>query len=198
MFSVASRLLRRDRSSARPASPIPPESLDKELGRLCKPPSASNDSKPKPVSESVIVRIQTILRHLDDAADSEWWARPRIYAILRTINGLQFMDAFVQEGWNDFFLPVHEADLPDFVRDEPGLPFREQFLAMQDYFMSPTRDIEKSSLQHFNLYDGDSVFQHIRQLGQGGFGYVGVLSSSEQSSAVLTPQPARWTAYGAP
>ncbi|RYP40994.1 hypothetical protein DL767_001310 [Monosporascus sp. MG133] len=176
MSSVASRLLRRDRDSAPPSTLLPLASLEEELGRLCTPLDVGNGSKPQPVSEGIVVRIQTILRHIDEVAGREvhaaWWPRPRTYAILRTIHGLQFMDAFVKHGWSDFYLPVHEADLPEFVQDEAGYPFRERFLSMQEYYLSPTKDIEKASLQHFRLYDGDSIFKHIRRLGQGGFGSV--------------------------
>lgn len=119
-----------------------------------------------------MVRIQTILCHLDQAAGRQWSHRPRTYAILRTIDGLKFMDAFVKHEWSDFFLPVHEGDLPEFVRDEPERPFRELFLSTQAYYLSPTKDIERASLQHFRLYDGESIFRHEFRLGQGGFGYV--------------------------
>lgn len=176
MLSTASRFLGLSRDNVGSAPLLSIAGLDEELGRLCAPLEAGSDSKPQPVSEGVVLRIQTILRHLDDVAGRDvgaaWWPRPRTYAILRTIHGLRFMDAFVERGWNDLYLPVHDADLPDFVRNEDGQPFRERFLSIQDYYLSPTKDIERASLQHFRLHDGDSIFMHVGLLGQGGFGYV--------------------------
>lgn len=186
LLSAASRLLRFDRPNGAPTTPVPPESLDEELGKLCVPPLTDGDSKPQPVSEGIVVRIQSILSHLDQPTGRRWCHRPRTYAILRTIGGLKFMDTFVACGWTDFLLPVHEGDLPEFVRDEPGYPFRELFLSTQDYYLSPTKDIEKDSLQHFRLYDGESIFKHEFRLGQGGFGYVVVLGACKWTMAILT------------
>ena len=182
---MLSRFLGRERDPP----PLSPADLDKELERLCAPLGVGTDSKPQPVSESNVLRIQTILRHVDnvDGRDvrAAWWHRPRTYAILRTIGGLKFMNAFVERGWNDFYLPVHDADLPDFVRDEEGHPFREQFLWVQDYYLSPTKDIEQASLEHFRIHDGDSLFMHVRRLGQGGFGYVAALTSCGQTRGII-------------
>ena len=202
MLSIASRFLRGGQDSVRSSPPVLPASLEEELGRLCTPPDVGNGSIPQLVSERIVLRIQTILRYLDDVAGRKvyttaWWPRPRTYAILSTIHGLQFMDAFAKHGWSDFSLPVHEVDLPEFVRDEAGHPFRELFLSMQEYYLSPTKDIENASLQHFRLYNGDSIFQHRHKLGQGGFGYVAVLASYERTKSILTRVAAQLTASGA-
>lgn len=120
--------------------------------------------------------MQIYLTMLDRAANrfhgQAWSKMPRIYAILRSIGGLEFMDEFIKNDMNDFWLPFNERTLPEFLRQREGTGLRQAFLAVQNYYLTHAKSIEtEGATTHFHLPEGgDTHFIPVKTLGQGSFG----------------------------
>lgn len=163
---------------------IPDKDVDTALAKLCSPPKVIPGKTPSRIPEERVQHIQRLLSTLDSIfgrrGHSCWFSRPRIYAILRNISGLEFMDEFAKHGITDFYLPFNERTLPNFIKNRDGEETRQDFIAAQQYLLTDAKDIENGVSSHFTLKEnGDQLFQPIHPLGQGGFGYVSNIPSSQ-------------------
>jgi ankyrin repeat protein/serine/threonine protein kinase len=121
--------------------------------------------------------IQRLSELLAAVGKQAWSLRPRTYAVLRMINRVDAMGAFVIEGLFDISLPYSDKTLPV---DALGgsVAVRAKFLELQSLVLSAPGAVDleagsgsSSSHAHFDRQDGVQ-FQSLRVLGQGGFGKV--------------------------
>lgn len=112
--------------------------------------------------------------HISEWCDSnnfpEWGRTPRTLVILHFIGCPETIEAFVEQGLLDVFLPYSEENLPRAIRGSK----RADFLAHQYKVLSEQAlDLERSGSPHCNIDDNaDSYFHVYRELGSGGFGTV--------------------------
>ncbi|KAH7089001.1 kinase-like domain-containing protein [Paraphoma chrysanthemicola] len=99
-----------------------------------------------------------------------WGRVPRTYIILRTISSLDILDRCVDIGFSDYWFPVTERSLPDFVR--PSI--RKAFVDAQKLILTKSMDLEKGEQgRHCYFQRGESLpFEMKGILGSGGYGQV--------------------------
>jgi len=157
------------------------EQLLSSLAKLCSLPSPQPGQPLQPVPDDRVRRVDSILLIFDNKHDRTGWRRwsnrPRTYIILWNINGVDFMDGFVEKGYTDYHLPYDSRTLPGFLHGED---LRQQFLVVQNQLLTSAKELEDLSndssstriLPHIHLEgSGDQHFHRISSLGQGGFGY---------------------------
>jgi|SRR5579862_3325452 len=148
---------------------ISPDEFEKVVTELL--PSPMQDDRPakmKPLKDSLLPRIARLLELF---GKHTWSRRPRTYVILRMINRVDAMDAFVAEGLYDISLPYSQRTLPSVIKNPSA---RSKFLALQPLVLSEqalTVENGEGRHRHF-VEDGDVHFKPIKRLGQGGFGEV--------------------------
>jgi len=69
-----------------------------------------------------------MVKLLKESDRESWSSIPRIYTVLRLIGRLVDIDMFLNEGYNDLWLPFSIAQLPR----QMSAPNRKQFLECQD------------------------------------------------------------------
>lgn len=163
LFSIGGRKTRLAQSN---------ENIETQLRQICACPADRGNSH---ISEDRMQQIHTLLAIGDERSgrgdDKGWRWRPRIFSILLNINGLQFMDYFIREGFNDFHLPFDHHTLPQFVSSDEAADFRSLFIQTQDYFLTSVKDFETGKSRHLYFRPtGEAFFGTIRYLGRGGFG----------------------------
>lgn len=152
------------------------------LEKLCNLATPQPGQVPQRVADERVQRVSAILNVLDArhgrTESNRWQHRPRTYIILWNIDGLEFMDKFVERHYTDFLLPYNNRTLPGFIQDSK---MRERFLDVQSRLLTSVKQLESLSnssasnqtLPHIHLDgSGDQHFGRINSLGQGGFGYV--------------------------
>lgn len=149
------------------------EEVYANLRRECRPPSSGAPTGKERISQDRVRNIQTYLSVLDSKAErfdeGRWTHRPRIYAILNTIEATHLMDDFIRENLTDFNLPFNEQTFPRFVDEK----VRRRFYAVQNYYLTSAKDIESEKSVHMMLSeDGDKYFVPEKPLGHGGYGCV--------------------------
>lgn len=158
--------------------PVSPSlEIDLKLQQLCSLKISEGEAQNGRTAQKAIQDIQLYLGILDQQAgrhhdEHKWSPRPRIYAILRNINGLQYMNNFAAANITDFHLPFNDITLPSFVTDVGGRSIRKDFLKAQDVFLTETRLIEQEG-HHLRLpihTSGDDYYTPMGPLGQGSFG----------------------------
>jgi hypothetical protein len=150
-----------DTSHRRPKG-VSPESLASKLSRHF----TGRDSARGPYSDADIREISTLLkRHAP-----KWCKTPRIYIILRTIGSLDLLDRCIDVGFSDYWLPVTERNLPDFLR--PSI--RTAFAEAQTLVLTKSMNLEKGAKgQHCYFRKGETLPLETKGiLGSGGYGQV--------------------------
>ncbi|KAH8647083.1 hypothetical protein BGZ60DRAFT_438065 [Tricladium varicosporioides] len=173
MMNLLSRF---GQSRPRTQQTLPDEEIDFHLGRLCSLPAGQHIEGQR-IPEQNIRDMQLYLEWLDyksqRSQDRRWLLRPRLYGILRNIGALEYMDTFIEQDMNDFYLPYNEPSLPLFVGMKEGVNLRQRFFDAQEYYLTNMKEIEKdtSSHKHFMLQgSGDIYFVPVKPLGHGSFG----------------------------
>jgi hypothetical protein len=117
-------------------------------------------------SDDEIHEISTLLKH----DTSRWYKTPRTYVILRTIGSLDLLDQCIDVGFSDYWLPVTERNLPEFLR--PSV--RTAFVDAQTLVLSKCMDLEKGAEgQHCYFRKGETLPLETKSiLGSGGYGQV--------------------------
>jgi len=120
-------------------------------------------------------QCQDISRLISEIGKVGWSSLPRLYIILRTIDQLQVLDAFIDEGINDFCLPLTISSLPRAL----GVAYHQEFLETQPLVLSKALDLEKNTKGHVYFTGDDHFpFEAKGNLGEGGFGSVDRILSS--------------------
>jgi hypothetical protein len=148
---------------------VPADDVNKALADLCVLPGRDAKSTgPSRISDAVFKNISDLLRQYGDSEErSSWYKIPRIYTILRVIDQVNAMDAFVVNGYKDGMLPFVAHDLPKQLGDA-----RERFIQVQEHCLTPATELEKG-VQGSHVQwtgSGDIHFIKERHLGSGGHG----------------------------
>lgn len=142
--------------------------FNRALGRIIPPAVVKNGPPPRdPYRDADFVRISELLNlH----GKTEWSLRPRTFALLRMIDAVDAIEAFIADRLSDIALPYTEENLPIAVK---GAVPRRRFLDLQNLVLSThAADLEKGG-SHMNFpSSADNHFQSLRELGDGGFGQV--------------------------
>jgi hypothetical protein len=110
-----------------------------------------------------------LAKYLTQAGKQQWSLRPRTYLVLRLMNRLDSMDAFILDGLFDIAIPYTYSRLPASLT--PGT--RNAFLEKQTLMMSKAGDLEMESGRHRHFSSSaDTNFVIVKQLGSGYFGVV--------------------------
>lgn len=161
-------------------SEVSDKEIDSHLERLCnswRRTQPTGSSVTQTISARDIIELSTYLNLLDEQGNrkgalNKWSLTPRTYAILRSIEALEYMPQF-RASFTDFHLPYDERTLPSFLPGNHEHGIRQSFLEIQKYFLDfDIKKIETNGIaEHFSLdVSGDSHFKHVRMLGQGSFG----------------------------
>ena len=128
---------------------------------------------PKPFSERNCTRISELLQLL---GKMEWSRVPRTYAVLKMVNQVQAMDAFLGLGCTDMWFPYTESTLPDALASRHA---RTKFLDLQKLVLSTGHDLENilDKKHRYVASSEDLPFRVLEELGQGGFGSVDKIES---------------------
>jgi hypothetical protein len=106
---------------------------------------------------------------LRESGRLSWSYVPRIYIILRLIGQLHILDAFIDLGVNDLWLPFTASSLPQAL----GTSFHHLFLETQQFVLTKTIDLENGKGGHAHFTRDDPFpFEVKEKLGEGGYGYV--------------------------
>ncbi|CAM1504709.1 Fc.00g023000.m01.CDS01 [Cosmosporella sp. VM-42] len=138
------------------------------LGHLFASFGASNSP-----TDAHFEQISTFLKSTGLTAQSE---TPRLYTVLRLINRLDMMEAFIDKGITDMWFPFTNATFPPSLRPST----RAQFLETQSVVFSKGFKLEKGSARkhcHFNQ-DETLPFKSIAILGKGAHGVVDKVMST--------------------
>lgn len=115
------------------------------------------------------VQCGDIARLLAQSGRLSWSAAPRIYIILRLIGQLHLLDAFLDHGINDLWLPFSTASLPRSL----SLAYHEEFLKKQTLVLTKAINLENGSKGHAHFTKNDPFPFEVQEiLGEGGFGFV--------------------------
>jgi hypothetical protein len=100
--------------------------------------------------------------------DPRWSKVPRTYIVLRSIGSLDLLDRCIELGFSDYWFPVTERILPDFLR--PSV--RAAIVEAQDLILTKSLDLEKGDRgQHCYFRKGEPLpFEMKGILGSGGYG----------------------------
>ncbi|ORX98189.1 kinase-like domain-containing protein [Clohesyomyces aquaticus] len=126
----------------------------------------SATSTAPPYSDDVFDKLS---RYVEQAGKVQWSLRPRTYLVLRLINRLDSMDAFVLDGLFDIALPYTYSRLP--VSLSPGP--RNSFLEKQELVMTKAGDLEIEGGRHRHFSSAaETNFVVVKELGRGYSGVV--------------------------
>jgi TolA-binding protein len=124
---------------------------------------ANNDQRQTAYNESDIEQVSLLLHQVNP----QWSKVTRIYIVLRTIDCLDLLNTFVNEGCSDHWLPFAIQGLPSYLR--PGK--RSQFLAAQNLVMTKSMDLEKGQHCYFQKHE-TAPLDMKGSLGHGAYGLV--------------------------
>jgi hypothetical protein len=120
----------------------------------------------RPYSDADIYEVSTLLKH----HAPKWCKSPRTYIILRTIGSLDLLDQCIGVGLCDYWLPVTERTLPEFL-----LPsVRAAFVEAQGLVLTKSMDLEKGAEGHHCYFrKGETLPLETKGiLGSGAYGQV--------------------------
>jgi hypothetical protein len=133
-------------------------------------PSASPDTTSSRESVAYPDEVfDKVAKFLVQAGKKQWSLRPRTYIVLRLINRLDNMDAFILDGLFDIAFPYTYNRLPASLSSGA----RNAFLDKQAVVLSKAGDLEMEHGRHRHFSaSADSNFVVVKQLGSGYFGVV--------------------------
>lgn len=119
--------------------------------------------------------IQEISRHLRAAGQQTWSEAPRLYAVLRSIDQLQFLDDILKQGIGDVFFPFNVSSVPGVLSPSS----RAKFLESQSMVLTKAFNMESRKLDVHTHFGTQDVFPfEVREtLGSGSYGTVDKLFS---------------------
>ena len=120
-----------------------------------------------PFTENDIRGIADVLTR---CGRERWSLVPRLYSILRKIDQLDTIDAFIDSDITDVYFPFTKSTLPEALRD---LSARLRFLELQHLvYNKEALSLERHAPHgHFSDYT-EVPLKKVGELGKGGFGFV--------------------------
>ena len=146
------------------------EDIRKALSVLCAVPARDKKfTGPARIPSTNFTHITETLKHFEARERKSGWAyRPRIFTVLHQIGRPDLLQSFIDQGLNDFHLPLNLHDLPLELDD-----LRQSFLRFQEHVQTHAKEIELGVKGgHVSLANGDEHFIVRRYFGSGGFGDV--------------------------
>ena len=118
-------------------------------------------------TDSEIYQISLLLLN---QSNLKWSKVPQTYIILQTIGHLNLLDTLIDLGFSDYWLPITEKSLPNYLRPS----HHSEFVAAQNLVMTKSMDLEKGKKgQHYNFWRNNLLpLEEKGILGSGGFGQV--------------------------
>jgi hypothetical protein len=100
----------------------------------------------------------------------KWGRAPRTYIVFRTIDSLDLLDACLAVGFSDYWFPVTQQSLPDFLPSN----VRQAFVEAQSQILTKSMDLEKGDLgEHCYFESGEALpLERKGILGKGAYGQV--------------------------
>jgi serine/threonine protein kinase len=131
-------------------------------------PYSKERSEPTTFPEKDIRDISAILGR---AGKLEWSRIPRLYIVLRLIDKLDTLEAFVQQGISDTWFPFDQRSLPECLH---GLQNRAEFLEAQRLVCNTRAlNLERADAGHGHFPDpSDIPLKKVGDLGKGASGFV--------------------------
>jgi hypothetical protein len=124
------------------------------------------DIPQSPYSDDEIHEISALLKY----HTPRWCKTPRTYVILRTIRSFDLLDQCIDVGFSDYWLPVTDRNLPEFLR--PSI--RTAFVNAQTLVLTKSMDLEKGAEgQHCYFRKSETLpLERKGILGSDGYGQV--------------------------
>lgn len=172
----------------RDTAATPYRRLQEKMAGYFAPSNGSDADFQRKYSDEDIQNISSLLQYMDRVA---WSGVPRIYIVLRRINQLQFLDAFIAQGIKDIWFPFSSETLPDLL----GPSSKAEFLYMQPVVITKSIDLEKGENgRHMCFTAGESLpFRPCGFLGDGALGHVDIFFSLLSSKGYARKRKAIWT-----
>ncbi|KAK1980207.1 kinase-like domain-containing protein, partial [Colletotrichum cereale] len=156
--------------------------IDSHLQHLCSLNIPENETHNGHTALETVRGIQLYLNMLDERAkrsdNHKWSHRPRLYAILRNIGGLGYMDEFIAARLTDFYLPLNLTTVPGCLKGDSKRELRDAFLKAQYTYLTKARCIEEGhDSRHWILpphTSGDDYYISEKRLGHGSFGRLSI------------------------
>ncbi|CAN9406212.1 unnamed protein product [Alternaria sp. RS040] len=141
------------------------QGFEDDLLRRWFPVNAEKTSTP--FTENDIRGIADVLTR---CGRERWSLVPRLYSILRKIDQLDAIDAFIDSDITDVYFPFTKSTLPEALRD---LSARLRFLELQHLvYNKEALNLERHAPHgHFSDYT-EVPLKKVGELGKGGFGFV--------------------------
>lgn len=121
--------------------------------------------------------FEWLVSYLRNTGHESWTRAPRIYTVLRLIDRVDLVDAFLQREITDIWFPFSENTLPRLLKQ----PHRAQFLRTKEAVFSKALELERGSKldddrmnrRHAHFSHGEPLpFKVIAILGSGAHGFV--------------------------
>jgi serine/threonine protein kinase len=128
---------------------------------------ADNASVERSLTEANIRDIADVLQR---SSHESWSVIPRIYSVLRKIDRLDTIDAFLASDVTDMSFPFTKTTLPEALRDHSA---RLKFLELQHLVYNTEALNLERGIHHGHFGDSTEIpLKKIGELGKGGFGTV--------------------------
>lgn len=116
------------------------------------------------------IEIIQIATYLKNTGQPDWGLVPRLYTVLRLIDGLDLLDVFVQQGITDIWFPFGQTTLPRVL--SPSI--KANFLKYQEVVLSKSLLFEKSPERRHAAFlkDEPLPYEVVGKLGAGAHGQV--------------------------
>jgi len=126
-----------------------------------------NTGVEEPLAEEDVRGIADVLHR---SSHERWSVIPRVYSVLRKIDRLDTIDAFLASDVTDMSFPFDKTTLPEALRDHSA---RLKFLELQHLVYNTEALNLERGIHHGHFGDSSDVpLKKIGELGKGGFGYV--------------------------
>ncbi|KAF9768065.1 hypothetical protein IL306_014684 [Fusarium sp. DS 682] len=134
---------------------------------------SDNATNREPFTDFQFERISAFLRVGDKL---EWSKTPRLYTVLRLIDQLEVIDAFINQNVTDIWFPFSHETLPSSI--SPSVQAR--FLDAQSVVLSKGFNLEKGGdRQHAHFLRSEALpFKVVARLGCGAHGFVDKIISN--------------------
>ncbi|KAK5062563.1 hypothetical protein LTR84_004636 [Exophiala bonariae] len=140
---------------------------ERALDALLTPYLNSGSAQRAHLSEVDVGQISTNLSRIGKIS----WSRvPRLYTVLRLVDHVQVLDAFLNQGVSDVWFPFSERTLPESLRSSSA---RLKFLDLQHVVLATALSLEREDTGHCHFSKQEDIpLEKVQELGKGGFGTV--------------------------
>ncbi|KAF1979816.1 HSP70-domain-containing protein [Bimuria novae-zelandiae CBS 107.79] len=133
----------------------------------------TSDENSRTYTDSEFNQISTYLKN---TGQPDWSQVPRLYTVLRLIDGLDLLEVFIQQGITDIWFPFGQTTLPRVL--SPSI--KANFLKYQDVVLSKSLLFEKNPERRHTAFlkDEPLPYEVVGKLGAGAHGQVDKVMST--------------------